>query len=818
MKARYLILINTLIVSALIYLSGVSIPPVFSSSSRDVEIFIKATGNKHLDGKGSEVWLYAIKRAGGIDIPWDEVTLNTGWEFRKTLAVSYFSQPSVASWKGSITAPLTLYLGSHPYSGEVEISSTDGRTWKKQLYSEKQKKHTTITIDPPYSRLESIVSNLVYSLLISLLLILFSRDKNGKINIERGAYLLGLCTLLLSGFIYSIGVSRYFNGLPFNGALQFWNPLRRLALGDLPGRDFFSFHGIGQALAFFPLYKALGANFFISEFLRQFGTFTLFLVSGLYFLRTVGLTQISALAITAISIIIPEFNDLAVPHETSLGLRTSLPLLLASLSYNLIYKYKFNSTIIFSLFGAISMLWSTEQGPVVLLGITLWIIIKEEGNVFRKLIEALQTILISLITYYILLSIISLGHANEIIKFTLVDIQRDQKWFFGAPPNPFIASYSDFLKSPVLNALIYSLIAGGLLLLTIFSRKVRSIPAQFLILFILISTSTASLLMQTGYTAELYNAGAERALFLATLSYFLISPVRILKKSIYYLSFPISLLCPIYLSEEISALKERAISASSYDYFPVLGSSLGGYYQNTNQVIKSIDKTNPSFHSDYRGFIEELLNSAPTTRYDYIIHALGKEKREEYLQIFNSPPDYIQILKTSHTQYARWLQQEIWPYYENILNLYEPIESTSSSIVWKKRKNYDSLKETSIIKISNLDSSINVGEFIKTHYPEVSKIYWKAEIDYDLGPNYLGKGFTRHLISLSTAKDAHLIPISLPPYLNTFSFPLLIKNNDLNLEIRTLGLFSHNSDLKIKELRLTPLHYPEISLEAMFEK
>jgi hypothetical protein len=816
-KARYLILINSLVISILIYLSGASIPPIFSSASREVEITIKATGNKDPNGKGSEVWLYGLKK-GGINVPWDEIKLNTGWEFRKTLAVSYFSQPSIASWKGSITAPLTLYLGSHPYSGEVEVSTKDGRKWIKQLYSEKQKKHSTLTIDPPYSRAESIISNLVYSLLISLLLIIFSRDKNGKINLQRGAYLLGLSTLLLSGFIYSLGVSRYFNGLPFNGALQFWNPLRRLALGDLPGRDFFSFHGIGQALAFFPFYKLFGGSFLISEILRQFGTFTLFILSGLYFLKTIGLSNLSALAITAISILIPQFNSLAFPHETSLGLRTSLPLLLATLSYNLIYKKKFNQTLVLSLLGAFCMLWSTEQGPVVLLGIMIWIILENRDNLKRGFLQLIGCISSALIIYYILLSIISLGHANEVIKFALIDIQRDQKWFFGAPPNPFIASYSDFLRSPVINSFIYSLISGGVLLVTFFSRKVRSIPGQCLIVFMLISTSSASLLMQTGYIAELYNAGAERALFLIIASYLLMSPIGGFKKSIYYLSFLVSLMCPIHLSEELSALKERSISSSVYAYFPSLGSSLGEYYDELENVVQEINSSNITFHSDYRGFFEELLESEPTTRFDYIIHALGEEKRNEYLSLFDNPPDYIQTLKTSHTQYARWLHQEIWPYYEMILNSYEPFKDTSSSIVWKRKEKLANSAQDKTVTIPYPESKINIGEVISKHFPSVRAKYWKVELNYELPEKYLGQGFTRNLINYDPDPDGKSMPISLPPYLRSFSFPIITNGQDLTLQASSIGLFSSNSDFKIKELRLTPLNYSEISLEAMFEK
>ncbi len=819
MKLKNYFLINTVLVALLIYFSSISLPPIFTSPEREIEITIKATGNKAINGLGSEVWLYSIKRSGGIEVPWNEVQLDKGWEFRETLAVSYLSQPSIARWKGQISAPLYLYFGTHPYSGEVEISSNDGRVWKEQLYSRVQKKHRKIQIKPSFSLLERAISSLVFSVGISILLLLISRFHHGSETMQRSLYLLGIFSTLLAGAIYAISVSRYFNGLPFNGALQFWNPLRRLSYGDLPGRDFFSFHGIGQAIAFFPLFELLGGDFFASEFLRQFGTYALYIVSGLYFLRSLGLPPLLALALTTASILIEQFFPLAIPKESSLGLRTSLPLLLATISFNLGTRYKNFYYYVFPILGSIAMLWSTEQGPVALVGIALWILIENKDSLLQGILRTTYALSLSIILYLLYISIASKGHPIEILKYSLVDIGGDQRWFFGAPPNPFIARIEDFFTAPVLNSLIYFLISISILILTLIFKRIRNQSGQGLILFVLISNSLASLLMQTGYTSELYNACAERGLYLVACVYIYRLLPNILKSLTVYPAYLIVLVTPIALSQQVSNLNERALSSRSYIYYPKLRSSLGTYYSGLDSAIREIQThPNTSFHSDYRGFIEELLGSKPITRFDYIIHALGKEKRKEYLNLFKSPPTFIQTLKRSHTQYARWLQQEVWPYYKKILEGYEPFTETASSIIWKIKPSNSQILESNSITIKEDKDTYDIGQIVKEQ--EIifnGKMFWEAEIKYNLGKNYLGKGLSRNLIHFEPNPDPYAIPVSIPPYEKTFTFPIIVKNSEFKLHRNTIGLFSSNSDLKIEELKLTPLHYPRISLEAMFE-
>lgn len=819
MKTLYLFSLHTLLFSILLHFSNVVIPPIFSSAEREIEISIKATGNKSPGGIGSEVWLYSMQRSGGIDIPYEEIQLTPGWDRRGSHSISYYSQPNIASWKGKISAPLYIYFGSHPFSGEVEISTNDGRVWTEQLYSEVQLPFKKIMIAPGFSFLDRFISSIVFSLIASSMLMLLGRKREGQQSWERGVYILGFVSVILAGAIYAYSMARFFNGLPFNGALQFWNPLRRLAVGDLPGRDFFSFHGIGQALAFFPLFKIFGGDFLASEFLRQFGTYILFVVSGFYFLKTLGLPRSLALATTIISISFSLFYQLAIPLESSLGLRTSLPLLLATLTFNLSKKYPLYQLLFFALLGSLVMLWSTEQGPVALLGIFIWILVENEGGIFKGFIRAFYALFISLVLYLSFLFITSMGHPIEIIKYSFLDIASDQRWFFGAPPNPFIASLSQFFSAPMGYSLIYLLIGFILTFLCLFFKRLKH-QGQGLILFVLVSNAIASFLMQTGYTSVLYNACAERAIYLVACVYIYQLSPNFFKKVTYYPAYLIIMLAPIYMSQQIFNLKEKAIATKDHNYYPQLRASLGRHYKDLDKVVELVKTTNDtSLHSDYRGFIEELVNSKPTTRFDYIIHALGKEKRVEYLNLFNSPPNYIQIQKPSHIIYAKWLQQETWLYYEKILELYEPSSETSTSTIWKRSSRPNKYSYAEPIVIKDIGSEIDLGKIIREKYNALEETsYWKVEVKYHLGENYIGKSLTRNIVSYKQGHDGNPIPISLPPYESEFSFPLRFSGEELVLNFDSFGLFSDDKDLVIKEIAVRPLPFPRKSLDVMFEK
>jgi hypothetical protein len=121
-------------------------------------IEIRATGSKDKNSKSAEVWFYGAFRVGDDKkIPWSHFAIDSSWEKRDDIHVSYKTQPNIATLK--YEEPLRLDFGSHPYSGIVSIKWR-GNTENINLYS-KNNEVKSITIDqrPTYrnSRFYSLI-------------------------------------------------------------------------------------------------------------------------------------------------------------------------------------------------------------------------------------------------------------------------------------------------------------------------------------------------------------------------------------------------------------------------------------------------------------------------------------------------------------------------------------------------------------------------------------------------------------------------------------------------------------------------------------
>src|SRR5437868_1717422 len=68
---------------------------------------------------------------------------------------------------------------------------------------------------------------------------------------------LGILVMLLAYALLIASASitaHFFDGYFANGSFQLFDPLRRIAAGQVPGRDFMVFHGIGALLVHYPLF------------------------------------------------------------------------------------------------------------------------------------------------------------------------------------------------------------------------------------------------------------------------------------------------------------------------------------------------------------------------------------------------------------------------------------------------------------------------------------------------------------------------------------------------------------------------------------
>ena len=122
-----------------------------------------------------------------------------------------------------------------------------------------------------------------------------------------------------------------FRGDPIDGAFQIFDPLRRIAAGQIPGVDFQFYHGILVPFVHYPLFALLGKTIFASELSRHFVSLGAF-VASLYFLCLAYTRKLGAAAtlstLAVLLLLVSGAYGLIYPGVSLPGLRSTPPLIL----------------------------------------------------------------------------------------------------------------------------------------------------------------------------------------------------------------------------------------------------------------------------------------------------------------------------------------------------------------------------------------------------------------------------------------------------------------------------------------------------------
>lgn len=144
-------------------------------------------------------------------------------------------------------------------------------------------------------------------------------------------YLLSFLVFLV---IASLEKGVNFAGYAADGPFQLYNPLRRLAAGEVIGRDFQFFHGIGVPLIHYPLFWLLGSNVFASETTRWLVSGLLFLSSAAVFFYLALKNVWKTIVATAVCLYLATiFAEVIYPGNSLLGVRTTAPLVFAAMMF-----------------------------------------------------------------------------------------------------------------------------------------------------------------------------------------------------------------------------------------------------------------------------------------------------------------------------------------------------------------------------------------------------------------------------------------------------------------------------------------------------
>jgi hypothetical protein len=482
-----------------------------------------------------------------------------------------------------------------------------------------------------------------------------------------------------------------------------------------------------------------------------------------------------------------------------LGLRSALPALLPVALY--LAPTRRVRVLAGGLTLGFALVLSTEQGLAVTLAyaIVATVTIVRGNDRLQQSLEAAGTLALAVATLMVCLILVG-GFAGMrgALHYNFQIVPMDQYWFFGSPPNVFVPSWGDGIRmafaAPTIGlALLLGVVASGFYLTRLWrvpegERRRRKFALAVLPVYGLISCGSLlgvftfayslpcwrTLLMIGGLEltglAERWDAGRLRSTWLGV-------PRLIALLAVVVTAW--ALVTTRLIATAVVTSLPHIIS--DHVFGDVKFSALGMWpetLRDGQQVIDAHRGPNgalPSLWSTYSGWIEARYGIFNPS-FDYIIHALGPDNRRRYVDTFRETrPTLVQTIHPTYTQYERWLENNDWAFYDELLKWYVITATTPWSIYWERRATpAPDPKFVAAMQVpagmmdvqlppipDSLTTAATLLE-VDVEYVIHDPLHWLPIV----GPS------PRYLIGLEGAVSH--TPISLDPYVRHVRFPLLL--------------------------------------------
>lgn len=567
-----------------------------------------------------------------------------------------------------------------------------------------------------------------------------------RVSLERLTVAIAMISVISIIASYALYYKLNTDFVAVNGAYQTFNPIRRIFDGEIPELNFNVYLGIGTTYLITSLAFLIGKNFaavnFSSHFLHLFCHFlaflTLFYLLGASLRRSLffasGIVGSLTLVFGLITIsgdwplrhsleslktpfvpslsLLDAWTDLFTPGLSNLGLRSALPFLTSLCILLGIHYLQSQKILLIACWGilvGLQPLWSNDYGLIssLILFIIASIYILKFYGALKK--QAFLILTASAITVFLLAtSMITYGHPEVWIQNNLLGIANDQFWYYGIADSK-VFSPSEILSVPFLY--YYGILLCFFSTYTCFiATNIRPI----LLLYIALTTFGAGVVSCIG-------GGVSIRYFIPAffVSYFVIAFIALLliKKSIYLLlkrhpsirdhfTYIKSRLPNAFLKKVLAflmigfyvtgigmALKRIPPVPNTANYFYV--EKLGGWLSNAfsrsveiaNQIKQETHELPPQRRilSTYASVIDTLADSKNASGVDYIIHALGEAKRQQYQERYRAAmPEYITTIREDYSNWENWIRRVNWWFYQEFIPQYHPVDATFYNLIWKR--------------------------------------------------------------------------------------------------------------------------------------
>lgn len=606
-----------------------------------------------------------------------------------------------------------------------------------------------------------------------------------------GAAFLSVAICVVTALTSSVYVPTFH----LDGAFQTASGLFRLESGQLPGRDFYPYLGVGPLLVIFPIYKIFGGDLaatvaaakFITIFLSWMAVATLwhFVLrpTNVIYALVGGALILFGIDFIASQSLLPNLLAFGLEPGNSLRpVRAVLPYLVALSIYFLIKTIAHvnaRNFLISATLGA-ALLWSNDFAiptfGLFLLFVFFYFYCFERNWVRNASIIAATSITV----WFVLLSLVTAGHPIDLLKYNFLDVAKDQWWYFGPyGSNTRIFEISQLSRLFSIENYFPLCVLFSTLLFAIKTRLIENYLVFSIGLTLFAGGSLSSIGGHLGgYFGGFYFWGVVTSLI------FSLKALTLVAKSGKWLAFfrpcwlhisgllMIGLMAGVSLQDYKGNLKQAQADQNKF-YVDEFGAFLDvGFreyidYARQNREYIAIE--------DYWGLWNTLNRRFPPWPVDSVIHALGNVR--EVSQGSLKQADLI--ITTRYSTSPEWqpwnLSQNFW-FYDELISKWEPVFTSPTTVVWKRAH----------------DRSAFVGVACHVSADKNSfTLPQSAPGFYRITLGYSSVGGGRHLLmvtnNISYGADAGGF-LSLMPGTHIATFPVLLSPEEINVfNLKVIG-------------------------------
>lgn len=618
--------------------------------------------------------------------------------------------------------------------------------------------------------------------------------------------------------VQGVKVSLWFDGYPDNGPFQVFDPLRRIAAGQVGGRDFMFFHGIGLPYLHYPLFALFGGKTLIaSELSRQLTSFALFVLTLGAFVRItmrrapqrwIG----AALAVMFMEVLFPWG---AAPGHSLVSARSAMPIFaFAALQLPIGERPK---AMLAGLCVALSLVCGTEHGVALALALVLVSGVtvtqslsgrpQNERPAWANLrFTGLALATAAMVSALLLFLLCGVDGSVKALHYNLVELPANQFWFFGGPSLPYLGAWRDLIlnRHVVLSFLptYFALAAFGWMLRKswngslLFGRDWQALAMLMLVYGVLTGIPLLAILSRH-YVFPM----ARILAFTGLLAFANAGMPRKARRWARWPGWPAATgiafagvcvaaaVALAFHSAVLTAGLVHHLRSGTAAYSRFLDHHWDAYMADATRLLDSRRKRNAvSLWSVNTALLEAHYGILPPAE-DYMIHAVGARRWRHYLATFErSNPEFVQTMTQSYA-FQEGQQDEMWEFFEAVLDNYAPMETVGHGLFWQRtdvpwRHAAEGFRTLEMDR----DSNTAVLPLVSERGPDrigVVRLHYRIWNRWAFLP-LLGKT-PRYLVAIE-GSPRHLT-ISVPPDESEFQFPVQLElGKPVRLRFRTDSL------------------------------